>query len=314
MALAEASSSPTFAVLLGTYDGARHLDEQLASIEAQTVHRIDVWVSDDGSSDATLEKLATWRPGWSKGRFEVVSGPREGFSENYRSLIRNRDISADYFAFADQDDIWEPGKLAAALAWMQQTPADRARMFCSRTALITEQGEAAGLSPLFLRPPSFRNALVQSIAGGNTMVLDRRARDLLAAACDRTGFLSHDWWTYLVLSGAGAAIHYSADPLVKYRQHDGNAFGENISLAARADRLRRLFNGQFSTWAEQNTKSLSFIGEFLTPDAKEASEHFARARSGGALRRVVALLRSGAHRQTPAGTIALFVAAAFGRF
>ena len=36
---------------------------------------------------------------------------------------------------------------------------------------MSETGAAEGHSPLFLKPPSFRNALVQSIAGGNTMQL-----------------------------------------------------------------------------------------------------------------------------------------------
>ena len=86
------------------------------------------------------------------------------------------------------------------------------------------------MSPLFRRPPSFRNALVQSLAGGNTMVLNRPARDLVALASRRARFVSHDWWAYLLVTGAGGAVHYSAKPLVRYRQHAHNLVGANTSL------------------------------------------------------------------------------------
>ena len=107
------------AILLATRNGAAFLDEQLASIAGQSVEAIDVWVSDDGSTDATPALLAAWRERWSKGRFEVLEGPQKGFSENFRSLITNPGIAADYYAFCDQDDIWEHDKLARAIRWIE---------------------------------------------------------------------------------------------------------------------------------------------------------------------------------------------------
>lgn len=302
------------AVLMGSYNGALFLDTQLESIEAQSVEQIDIWISDDGSTDGTIERLAEWRKRWRKGRFEVLAGPRKGFSENYRSLICNPDIVADYYAYADQDDIWETAKLEAALQWMQQTPADRPRLFCSRTLLITKSGAEIGLSPLFTRPPSFPNALVQSIAGGNTMLMDQAARSVLAQASARTSFHSHDWWTYLLLSGVGAAIHYSPRPLVRYRQHGGNTYGENRSLFARMNRLKRLFEGQFHNWTEANLKSLSLNLDLLEPAALRSYGSFRKAREIGMPLRLLHLMRSGVHRQTATGTLALLLAGACGRF
>ena len=103
-------------------------------------------------------------------------------------------------------------------------------LFCSRTLTITESGTPVGMSPLFRRTPSFRNALVQSLAGGNTMVLNRAARDIVALASRRARFVSHDWWAYLLVTGAGGVVHYSAKPLVRYRQHAQNLVGANTSL------------------------------------------------------------------------------------
>ncbi len=103
----------------------------------------------------------------------LSDGPRDGFAENFRALISNPAIEADYFAFCDQDDLWEPNKLETALAWMRTQDGSLPLLFCSTDATITESGTPIGMSPLFRRNPSFRNALVQSLAGGNTMVLNR---------------------------------------------------------------------------------------------------------------------------------------------
>src|SRR5207249_955486 len=99
----------------------------------------------------------------------LVEGPRQGFAANFRSMILDRRIDADGYAFCDQDDIWEPDRLESAIGWMQTHDATTPLMYCSRTATMTETGNLVGHSPLFSRPPSFRNALVQSIAGGNTI-------------------------------------------------------------------------------------------------------------------------------------------------
>jgi hypothetical protein len=52
-------------------------------------------------------------------------------------------------------------------------------VYCSRTILVDVNGNQIGCSPLFTKKPSFANALVQSIAGGNTMVFNKKARDLI---------------------------------------------------------------------------------------------------------------------------------------
>ena len=166
---------------------------------------------------------------------------------------------------------------------------------------------------MFRREPSFRNALVQSLAGGNTMVFNRAARDCLAVASDRTNFVSHDWWSYLLVTGAGGVVQYSTSPLVRYRQHAGNQVGANTSWRARCVRLRLLFRGQFAEWTENNLQGLDRNRDLLTPDAIAALEPFVRARKGNLVSRIRNLRRSGVYRQTLLGTVLLWCAVVFGR-
>jgi glycosyltransferase involved in cell wall biosynthesis len=303
-------TSGKVAILMATRNGAAFLDEQLGSLAKQTHPAIDIWVSDDGSTDDTLKILAVWSGRWTKGTFTLSQGPRLGFAENFRALLSNPTIDADFVAFCDQDDLWEPRKLEVALAWMRSQDGAVPLLFCSRTLTISEAGDPIGMSPLFRREPSFRNALVQSLAGGNTMVLNRPAWECLARASRRACFVSHDWWAYQLVTGAGGAVRYSPEPLVRYRQHASNLVGANTSWRARFARLSMLLGGQFAAWNDVNLAGLGKNRDLLTPDSLFALDLFSRARRGNRLAAMASLRKSGVYRQTGQGTLGLWLAVA----
>lgn len=301
------------AILLATYNGERFLGEQMETLRQQKAERIDIWASDDRSSDGTRDILEAARKSWQAGEFHIVGGPGKGFAENFRSLILNPDIVADYYAFCDQDDLWDADKLAIALDWLQALPAEKAGVYCSRTRIVDLDGKPIGFSPLFTKPPGFRNAIVQSIAGANTMVLDKRAWALLVESCRENSFVSHDWWTYLVVSGAGGTVHYSGEPHIGYRQHPGNLVGSNNGLGARVSRYRLLLAGRFSGWMERNLEGLRRCEGLLTDDAKHVLAEMERVHSGSLPVRIGSLVRSGAYRQSFAANLGLYLACLMGK-
>ena len=303
-----ASERQTAAILMATFNGARFLDQQLQSLADQQWGAIDILVSDDGSKDDTLDILARWRRNWAKGRFDIVEGPRRGFAENFRSLLTNTTIDAAYVAYCDQDDIWQADKISAAVAALSGHP--RPALYCSRTQYVSEDGTHRGYSPLFTKAPSFRNAIVQSIGGGNTIVMNRPAFALVAESARRTGFVSHDWWAYLMVSGAGGDVIYDPVSHIAYRQHGSNLVGENVTFRAKFDRVVRMFGGRFSAWSTQNIAGLSACADLLTPDSRAVLAHFIDARRSSPLGNIRAILQSGIHRQTLVGNIALVVQAA----
>ena len=301
------------AILACVYNGERFLAEQFASLGRQTVPDIDLWISDDGSTDGSLGVLGEIGAEWRKGAFTILRGPGQGFAENFRSLMVNEDIAADYYAFCDQDDVWAPDKLEAAIAWLSRQPADRPALYGGRTRTVDIEGRPVGLSPLFAEPPSFRNAIVQSIAGGNTMVMNRAARDLMAEASRRSGFVSHDWWCYMMVTGAGGNFLYSPEPRVDYRQHVGNLVGSNDGLRARLGRSGFLLSGGFARWTDRNLAGLQACRDLLTDDARDVLDRFAALRTMWLPRRLIELHRSGIHRQTWKGQASLYLASAINR-
>lgn len=297
---------------MATHQGEKFIDEQLRSIENQSWPDIDIWASDDCSTDGTVAALERWRAQWQRGRFTILRGPDRGFADNFRSLLMNPDIDADYVCFCDQDDIWLPEKTRAAADAL--SPAgDRPALYCARTIIANESGEELLRSPLFRHPPEFANALVQSIGGGNTMVMNRAAHRLLREAARRTGFVSHDWFSYLIVAGAGGDVIYSETPHVRYRQHAGNLVGSNHGLRARSRRMLAAFSGRFSRWNEDNVAALNTCIDMLTPAARQTLEVFRNARSGPLLDRLSNLRRSGVYRQSKFGQFTLYAAGLLGK-
>lgn len=211
------------AILMCTKNGEAFLDEQLKSIAEQTHANWTLFVSDDGSTDATgniLKRFAAIHEQKTVAR----NGPGKGVCANFLSLATVSAIDADYFAFSDQDDVWYKDKLARALTWLATVPADVPAFYCGRTELISNDGRSYGYSPLFSRPIAFRNALIQSLGGGNTMVFNKAAKRLLETT-GRLEVVLHDWWMYQLVSAVDGAICYEPQPVLKYRQHPDNLIG-----------------------------------------------------------------------------------------
>lgn len=299
---------PKVAVLMCTMQGQRFLAEQLNSIATQSHPHWEIWASDDGSNDHTHSILEYYREHWGDDRLSIHAGPAVGSTANFLSLTCRADIDTEFFAYADQDDIWETDKLERAVNWLQTVPRHIPALYGSRTQLVDERNQYIGYSPLFYRTPSFENALVQNVAGGNTMVFNRAARDLLRKAGDQVQVVAHDWWAYMVVTGCGGRVHYDPYPTVRYRQHGENQVGANISWGARLVRLRLLLKGRFRKWTDENVEALKSIRPLLTPDARETLDSFDTSRKRSLLQRLGGLWDSGVYRQTFLGNLGLIAA------
>ena len=302
------------AVLLASYNGIRFLPEQVRSIALQSHADINLYISDDGSTDGSAEFCLEQQAQWKKGAFVLLKGPKLGLAaENFRSLILNPDLDAEYFAFCDQDDVWMPGKIEAAIARLEGLPRDVPAMHCSRTRIIDEHDRDVGQSHYFPHAPHFRNALVQSLAGANTMVINRAGFELLRKTAARGSFAMHDWWAYIIISGAGGTIIYSETPDTLYRQHRGNIFGSNRGILAMAARVKMLFSGRYRNWNEKNLALLLACQDYLLPENVACLTAFAAARRGNLVHRLVNLWRSKVFRQSWDGQIMLYAACVISR-
>lgn len=302
--------APKVAILLSTYHGQHYLAEQLDSFAQQTHGHWEVKASDDGSQDDTRQILEQYQKKWPAGRLSIYDGPAQGFVANFLTLTCNESIQADYYAYSDQDDIWHADKLERAVRWLASAPEGTAALYCSRSRLVDTADQEIGLSPL-CGNPCFANALVQNIAGGNTMVFNNAARALLLQAGAEVPVIYHDWWAYIVVTGCGGQVFFDPEPTLRYRQHDSNQVGMDTGWSARLTHWRRVWHGHCRDRNGGNIAALRNLEARLTPENRAILACFVKARELRLIPRLISLLRSGVHRQSRFGNISLFAETIF---
>ena len=258
---------PRVQVLLATYNGRNYLPALLDSVFGQHGADVEVLARDDGSTDGTWELLADYarrRPlaPHAGGHLGVVSG--------YFWLLEHASPTADYIALADQDDVWLPDKLSRAIALLGAPDDTTPAMYCSRLTLVDADLRVLGYSEGAPRGPSFENSLVQNIATGCTIVLNRAAHTELLRGLPPIAAM-HDWWIYQVIAGLGRVV-YDEESRILYRQHRDNVVGAaHTWLGGLSVRARRLYQRRFRPFRSAQLRELERIhGPRLPAPARAA--------------------------------------------
>ncbi len=296
------------AIVLGFYEGYEFINEQLQSIFDQTHQNFIIYVSDDNSKNSfSIEKLNISE----RNKKKIRVGFRNkniGYAKNFLNALVSINDYFDYYAFSDQDDIWYPEKLEKAIKSLEEYPDNQANLYGSRTELIGASEEIKlGKSIEFKKSPSFQNALTQNIFGGNTMVFNKTAFDLIYSSKINQKIIAHDWWCYQIISGAGGNVFYDKNIYLKYRQHNTNLIGSNISLKDKWLRFCKVANGNFKIQNDHNLKSIINNQNLLTISNGKTLTNFIKARESFFLKSILYFFKSGVYRQTLIGNVALFI-------
>ncbi|MFZ1726244.1 MAG: glycosyltransferase family 2 protein, partial [Albidovulum sp.] len=301
--------TPEVTILLALFNGERHLRAQLDSYAAQTHPVWSLRVSDDGSTDAGPTIMQQFADAHPDRDIRLVEGPRQGFAQNFLHLLQAAGPTAPMVALSDQDDIWMSEKLARGVKALTAVANGTPALYCARTQIVAPDLTPITLSRHWNRRFSFANALVQNIAAGNTIMLNRAALNI-AQAIHPGDIPAHDWWLYQIISGAGGKIIWDDEPVLLYRQHPGNEMGRNDTPRAWIVRLGQILSGGFRDWNSRNIRALQRAEPFLTEENRALLDRFAAMRAAGPLGRLAGLFRTGIHRQTAPATVALWLAAA----
>ncbi len=312
---AHAITGPEVTILMGVYNGAPYLSEQLESIASQLHINWRLIASDDGSTDSSREILARFAKNFEHGRVEIRLGPCRGFSQNYLAMVRSLGPRPGWIAFADQDDVWLPHRLSSGIKALTRLEGQRNAIHCSRSFITRQDLTQPRLSAIRPKQPSFRNALVQNIASGNTILATPEAAELIVEATRLIEeVVAHDWWVYQIVTGGGGTVIHEDTPSILYRQHDDNAIGANDSLKAQFHRIRMMLSGTFKEWNAINLIALEQAQELLTPDARELLWGMAQLRrEPSPLSRFALLKKLGLYRQTALSQLALNLTALMGK-
>ncbi len=297
------------AVILGYYNGTNYLQEQIRSILDQSHKNLEIYIADDCSQSEVDFAGFRLSPQEAQRIHLGVRSMNVGFTNNFLNALSSVDKGFEYFAFSDQDDVWNNDKISNALSVLAQYPTNKPALYCARTAITDANCQAdLGSSPNFPKPPSFANALVQNICGGHTMVFNKAAYDLIVKSTKNTDVIFHDWWCYQIVSGAGGCIHYDPNPCLKYRQHSDNLFGYRGNWTALFVRIKSVLKGEFRICNDINLSALSKNLALITPANQRCLNDFIKARQEtNIIKRLILFKRSGIYRQTLLGNLGLLL-------
>ncbi len=254
-------------VLLSTYNGTTYLKPLMESLRAQDYPDIEILVRDDGSSDGTINLLQEYA--LSSLNITITGGENLGAARSFLKLLEQSSPTADYVAFCDQDDVWLKDKISRAVEFLDRCPNEIPALYCSRFTIVNENLKFIKYSDIPKKGLSFRNALVECLIWGCTIVINQSARQILLRELPRYVRM-HDAWVYLVVSAFGVVL-YDEESRILYRRHARNAsmipltfrdrilirvrqflrYGNKQSVVRQAEEFRRIYGSFVPTESEQ---------------------------------------------------------------
>lgn len=200
-------------VCMATYNGEKYIRQQLDSILPQIGPDDEIIISDDGSTDGTIEIIQSM----DDGRIRLIDGPHKGSPvPNFEHVLSA--AKGDIIFTADQDDLWQPHKVSIMLQHLQYAD-------CVVSDCHVIDSEGAIVSDSFFqinhtKEGKWHNLLIHNGYLGCCMAFKK---DILEKALPfPPNTPQHDIWI-----GNVAAFKYSMvfihDKLIDYRRHSGNA-------------------------------------------------------------------------------------------
>lgn len=265
-------SQPAVAVLMATYNGEAFLQEQLNSLLQQQGVSVTVYVRDDGSTDNTVSILQNWRQQTGKLVLLDPAGTQYKAAKNFLSLVRDIDLTGvDYIAYCDQDDIWLPHKLQAAV---QAIHTQQVNCYASNLIMGDALARPVQQNSLFSRLATYLFAFkansqsaydhyFEAASAGCTLVLTQQAalalQKVITDKFDQIpATASHDWSTYAITRLQGFTWYIDSAAYIIYRQHGANAYGANRGWKG----IRKLLTLFSSGWYRQH---ILMIDELFNP-------------------------------------------------
>ena len=222
-------------VLMATYNGEKYLVEQIESILCQKDVDVRLFVRDDGSTDRTLEILKRYEEAkklsWYQGKHLNAA---YGFWE-----LLSKAPEAKYYAFSDQDDVWDEDKLYAAVTELEKVRNDF-RLYACGTRLVDSKLNVIEDHKLDKKRTRYARLIFAHIPG-NVMVFSNELRKSVMNYTPQNMGM-HESWLYMYGVATGAEIILDEKPHISYRQHERNVVGMEVGLKKKIKKFVKLLN------------------------------------------------------------------------
>jgi glycosyltransferase involved in cell wall biosynthesis len=204
---------------MATYNGERYIYEQLESILQQLCSSDEIIISDNGSTDNTIDIILNFNDN----RIVILnhnsgikfSKPHYYISDNFHNALKF--VSGDIVFLADQDDVWENNKVEKVIKYLENYD-----LVISNYSVINQFGEHKYFN--FFKNSNFRKCVFlhcfNPVYHGCTIAFKSNMLDLVLPFPLK--LILHDSWIGILISYFGRQIILENEYLVKYRRHHDN--------------------------------------------------------------------------------------------
>lgn len=257
---------------MSTYNGEKYIETQINSILNQKNVAVHLLIRDDGSTDNSVAIIKSY----ASADIELIEEKNVGCENSFKRLLQLADYNRfDYFAFADQDDVWFSEKLCTAIATIEGFA--KPALYCANQ-IITDQylNKVKLMIPLddYSAELERMNENYFLNRHGCTMVWNRMLMKILSEINRSEMYLSyHDKWVNLVARTCGTVI-VAKEPLQLYRIHNANVSGHEERIFLRIKKGIRLYwmrDNHCDLYAQDCVKFLKQHPEFK--DNSEGQRH-----------------------------------------
>lgn len=226
------------AVLLATYNGEKHLVEQLDSLLRQSFSDFHVYIHDDGSTDNTMAILSRYIQ-VNSNKITIVedSQKHRGAAKSFMYMLQQ--VESAYYMFCDQDDVWMDFKVEKTFARMQELEKintvsaiakNKPLLVATDLEVVDENLQRLKVSfnadlkiDVFKQHPNL--LCVRHIVTGCTMMFNEAAKNASLPMSPLATM--HDEWVALCVHFKGGIISMLEEATIRYRQHSSNTLGAN---------------------------------------------------------------------------------------
>lgn len=205
---------PLVSVALASFNGAKFLSQQLDSLLSQEYDNMEIVISDDGSTDGTVEIIETYAMRDPRIRFLPMDGHR-GYVGNFMRAFRA--CRGELISPCDQDDIWYAEKTRRLV----EAIGDASLVYCNSRFVDEDNislGKRISDNSEMLRGSDARSLIFCTSICGHAMLFRSQLLDFI----DEYNDIAYIDWFISFLAMEKGRVDYIDEVLVDWRQHENS--------------------------------------------------------------------------------------------
>lgn len=222
---------PQISIVLCSYNGEKYISEQIDSILNQTFKDFELIISDDKSSDATIDIINSYSNKDARIKLNI-NKENLGYVKNFEKGISL--AKGEYIALSDQDDVWALDKIEKLF----KNISNHILIYCDSLLVnsnLQSLDKKMSSSKEMISTNNPLNLTLMNCVSGHALLFKKELTEHLFPF---PKLVPHDWWIAFIASFNGGIVFYDA-PLIQYRMHEENALVLNKNRKSKENKVTK---------------------------------------------------------------------------